>query len=235
MRPTFAQTNFAIFDDFLPERDWIDVWAFFQRAALKPVAPSIGAWRVQDGQPLASERMAWLREDPRCLPEQPDAPAPVGGFVRQLSAVRPALDPWIGGGLAMASGHAYVYPAGTSLRWHLDGDGRTGAFIYYAHPRWNIEWGGELLIADLDADKVPASYRFDNEDLNEFVLGQGRGHFVMPRPNRLVVTGNAPHAVRPISPCAGSNVRASLQGFFMREADVLSAQTGTESSRLSGS
>ena len=49
------------------------------------------------------------------------------------------------------------------------------------------------------------------------LLERGEGRFVMPRPPRLVVLGGAPHMVAPVRAAAGSNVRATVSGFFLRE------------------
>ena len=31
--------------------------------------------------------------------------------------------------------------------WHRDAMDNAGSWVYYAHSEWNIEWGGELLLA----------------------------------------------------------------------------------------
>jgi Rps23 Pro-64 3,4-dihydroxylase Tpa1-like proline 4-hydroxylase len=105
------------------------------------------------------------------------------------------------------------------LSWHRDdSELYAGAFIYYAHPHWNAHWGGELLIADVPDDLDIMAYRFENEPYSEQLLEHGAGRFVMPKSNRLVILGGAPHAVAPVSAAAGQNVRASVSGFFLRES-----------------
>jgi Rps23 Pro-64 3,4-dihydroxylase Tpa1-like proline 4-hydroxylase len=116
-----------------------------------------------------------------------------------------------------------VYPRDTGLSWHVDDhELYAGAFIYYAHPRWDAHWGGELLIAELAADpeeeeeELPImAYRFETEAYSERLLEIGCGNFVMPKPNRLVLLAGAPHMIARVSPAAGHNVRASVSGFFL--------------------
>lgn len=44
----------------------------------------------------------------------------------------------------------------------------------------------------------------------------GCGNFIMPKPNRLVILGAAPHMVTRVNAAAGASVRASAAGFFLR-------------------
>ncbi len=37
----------------------------------------------------------------------------------------------------------YLYPQGTGLSWHADVPRLyTGAYVFFAHPDWNCQWGG---------------------------------------------------------------------------------------------
>ncbi|MEM6734238.1 MAG: 2OG-Fe(II) oxygenase, partial [Myxococcota bacterium] len=129
-----------------------------------------------------------------------------------------ALKEWVGDAWFRITGRASVYGAGSSLTWHRDDhEFYSGAFIYYAHPEWNIRWGGELLIAEPDGlDDLPVMpFRFENSEYNERLNELGVGHYVFPKPNRLVVLGDLPHCVTPVTPAAGRSIRASLAGFFV--------------------
>jgi hypothetical protein len=93
----------------------------------------------------------------------------------------------------------YAYGAGTRANWHDDGRYYSGAYIYYAHRHWERDWGGDFLAL------APGS-----ED--------GIGVAVLPRPNRLIlVKSGAPHSVGRISSAAGTNIRRSITGFFVKE------------------
>jgi Rps23 Pro-64 3,4-dihydroxylase Tpa1-like proline 4-hydroxylase len=92
-----------------------------------------------------------------------------------------------------------------------------GAFVYYAHPFWNAHFGGELLVAETDGAELPImAYRFETEEYSSQLLEVGCGNFIMPKPNRLVVLGGAPHMVARVSPASGQHVRATVAGFFLR-------------------
>lgn len=110
-----------------------------------------------------------------------------------------------------------LYERNSSLYWHRDTPAVvTGSCTYYAHPEWNVQWGGELFIAHPSARDIPErngpsmispkevmgrglvqlSGHLDNSEVNEALMAAGMGHYVMPKPNRLVVmkTGN-PHMI----------------------------------------
>lgn len=40
----------------------------------------------------------------------------------------------------------FLYPAGSGLGWHEDDAQYKGAYIFYAHPEWKPNWGGELCV-----------------------------------------------------------------------------------------
>ncbi len=215
--PTFACDAYALFDDLLDEEAWAEVWSYFQFEALAPVTRTEGAWKLQDGQPFAGP-------DFHVLPEGADAgdlegvyptETPLDYLAECLVALAPRLGRWVGA-FGHIAGRAYVYPPGTGLSWHRDAHDRyAGAFVYYAHPEWNVDWGGELLVAEVDdpAALPVMPFRFDNRDFSERLLEAGRGRFIAPKPNRLVVLGALPHRIAPVR---GPAVRASVAGFFVR-------------------
>lgn len=124
---------------------------------------------------------------------------------------------------------AYLYPQGAGLSWHRDNENFVkGAFVYYAHPNWNPQWGGELMIASADTSqlKFPKSKMHNGQEIslgshlnNNFetqaLMDSGIGHFILAKPNRLVLMGTGTlHAIKRVDPNAGDNVRATIQGFF---------------------
>jgi len=216
---------YLVIDDFLDEEAWTEVWSMFQFVDLAPVSRTAGAWKLGDGIPLGGDVIVTPARDAE-LPEPGTEPGtfPSGtGLDLVLGAVLGCADeivPVVGDGWAHVTARSYVYPRGSALSWHGDDTAHyTGAFIYYAHPHWNAHWGGELLLADTDpGEQLPImAHRFDDEDYSAALMEHGAGRFVMPKPNRLVVLGNAPHMVSPVRAAAGSNVRASVSGFFLRE------------------
>ena len=221
-----TEPDYCIIDDLLDEEAWTQVWTMFQFADLGPVTRTAGAWKVDDGAPLGGDEIITPPRDAELAAagEQPGR-YPSGTALDHIVAAvlghAESFAPLIGSEWAHITARAYVYPAGSALSWHSDDSAHyTGAYIYYAHPRWNAHWGGELLLAETDAregDLPIMAHRFDDEAYSESLLERGEGRFVMPKPNRLIVLGNAPHMIAPVRAAAGSHVRASIGGFFLRE------------------
>ncbi|MHC4923730.1 MAG: 2OG-Fe(II) oxygenase [Planctomycetota bacterium] len=219
---------FLIFDDFLDEEAWNEVWTLFQFTELAPVTRTAGAWKLDDGLPLGGDAMvtppreAELGEPGEHAGRFPGGTA-LDHVLAEVLGLAASLAPVVGDDWAHVTARPYVYPAGSALSWHGDDTAAyTGAFIYYAHPHWNAHWGGELLLAETEpgADLPIMGHRFDDESYSNALMARGAGTFIMPKPNRLVVLGNAPHMVAPVRAAAGSNVRASVSGFFLRNAQT---------------
>lgn len=220
-----ADNTLTIIDDFLDEEDWAALWTEFQFAELHPVSRTVGAWKLSDGVPLGGAEVVTPPRDAELVhdPENPQlypSETAIDAVITNLLTESEAYAAIVGDDWARISARAYVYPAGTSLSWHRDdSELYSGAFIYYAHPHWNAHWGGELMIAEETDDDLPImAHRFETEAFSEGLLESGAGRFVMPKPNRLVILGGAPHAVAPVSSAAGDSVRASVTGFFLRNA-----------------
>jgi hypothetical protein len=130
-----------------------------------------------------------------------------------------------------------ILVAGHGLAWHRDADQHAGTWVYFAHREWNIEWGGELLVAheaDIPREFGPYLHRLrpmeelpeppawrshlDNVDANELLMARGLGSYLVPKPNRLVVLkGGTPRAIAKVRTSAGRHVRASFGGFFVKK------------------
>ena len=212
-------------DDFLDEEAWTEVWTHFQFAELSPVSRTAGAWKLGDGVPLGGEEIVTPARNAEIDGEQTKEGVYPSGtaldrVVEALLGEAEGFAALVGEDWAHVTARPYVYPTGAGLSWHGDDSAvYSGAYIYYAHPHWNAHWGGELLVADTaPSDDLPImGHRFDDEGYSAALMEGGEGRFVLPRPNRLVVLGGAPHMVTPVRPAAGSNVRASVSGFFLRE------------------
>lgn len=212
----------AIVDDFLSEEDHMALWTEFQFMELFPVSRTVGAWKLTDGVPLGGQEILTPDRDQELIhdPENPQRYPSNTAIDAVLTTLLSdsSFSEIVGDEFTRISARAYVYPHGAGLSWHRDDSALyAGAYIYYAHPHWNAHWGGELLIADeTDEELDIMAYRFESEGYSEQLLAHGAGRFVMPKPNRLVLLGGAPHAVAPVSTAAGHNVRASVSGFFLR-------------------
>ncbi len=219
-----SNPTFTVIDDFLGEEDWGALWNEFQFMELHPVSRTVGAWKMDDGVPLGGHEIVTPHRDAELAhdPEQPKlypSNTAVDAVITNLLAESETYSKIVDEDWQRISARAYVYPHETGLSWHRDdSEIYAGAFIYYAHPHWNAHWGGELMVADeTDEDLSIMAHRFENEAYSEALLEKGVGRFVMPKPNRLVIIGGAPHAVAPVSTAAGQNVRASVVGFFLRD------------------
>lgn len=251
-------SSFAVYDDVLPPAEFQAVWEYMQRTNYTSVHQQMWAktWRLCDGSPLAgpvlfsnetTARVANQVPQHMVLPPEmvQQCVFPTGRPIDQLfQTILQHGDDWsdlIGRQPQDWCGfttRAFLYPQGTGLSWHLDLGRYSGAYIYYAHPNWNVKWGGELMIADDPArEKMGAAFdphdpshtsiyhpdktkRFgqhlENTWENKKLLETGTGRYVMPKPNRLVIVSlGCAHCINPVSAAAGDNVRATLTGFFI--------------------
>ncbi|MDP3280439.1 MAG: 2OG-Fe(II) oxygenase [Nitrosomonas sp.] len=177
------------------------------------------AWRPWDGTPLRAGSMYY---DPGVVfdwqgPLYPSGTAvdPLIDRVRQAAEACPeivgreGLD-WIALYLS-----AWLYPVGSALSLHRDGDQYSGAFAFFAHRRWCAHWGGELLVQPPSARRPGYGTTWIADDGDDDDAGIAT--CVIPRPNRLVLLGpNRPHRIARVDANAGTHARASIAGFFLR-------------------
>lgn len=115
----------------------------------------------------------------------------------------------------------YVYPPGTSLSWHSDSN-YAGAFTFYAHNYWSSNWGGEFLTVEGDEyidqkKKENIKWRvFDNSPLEDLIMEKGHGHFLFPKPNRIVFNKSGEYGIlhKVNKSTSQAKERLTLQGFL---------------------
>ena len=226
--------GFAVFDDVLSESDHQLVWNHLQDERWEFVhkARWIKEFRLSDGVPLWGPTYL---SDP--LENDDKTPFyPIGNALDLvIEAVRTHA---LKCATLIGRQHTdwdyffakpYLYPAGTGLSWHRDDEEKApGAFIYYAHPFWDPQWGGELLLAPLKTREMsfPESALYggvskilgshlEHDHEREALLEEGFGTYILPKPNRLVfITSGALHCIKKVEASAGDRVRATVQGFF---------------------
>jgi hypothetical protein len=175
--------QFHVYDDVLSEKEFRAVWQYVQLESYVPVhhARWVKVWRISDGIPLAAPTDVLYR-NPTDLAGMPDTDDKRPRVYPTHTAVDRLLETLVGhpdqfgrlvGKLDVdfenISARSYLYPEGTGLSWHEDAIGYSGGYVFYAHPEWNAQWGGELLIAD----KAPRPQ--DSESDRVVVLARQEG------------------------------------------------------------
>jgi len=244
LRLTARGKGFLVYDEVLEAESFQKLWLYMQRTQYCWVHAQgwLKAWRLTDGMPLGgpvsySDETTVKALNPPGWQAPPGCAYPTGRPIDALLEVIStrhadwkALIGEVGAQWRGFTAKPFLYPQGTGLSWHEDTDSYTGAFTYYAHPEWNVQWGGELMFTGAaGADRedcqggiyhqdpsLRCGQHMDNSLENSRLMEQGLGQFVFPKPNRLVIvqTGVA-HAVNPVSKAAGDRVRASIAGFFI--------------------
>jgi hypothetical protein len=252
MKLVKRNARYAVYDDVLDAKDFAAVWEFVQVEQYFYVHEQRWekTWRLSDGHPFAG---ALVRAEVSGMPARITGSEAKGA---RAYPTRLAIDILIGKLLDMRdeivdlvgiSGTDYVainaraclYPVGSALSWHTDPSPYSGAFTYYAHPKWNATWGGELIVADestanedLGAKRTTAIVMdgahvvgmrqvltppaLDHDRENEVLCESGCGDFIVSKPNRLVLMKPAiPHRIARVDACAGENVRCSISGCFV--------------------
>jgi hypothetical protein len=176
------------------------------------------AWRLCDGAPL---RGAGVCYDPAGAVRSSGARYPTGTVVddfidavRALAVEHPDVVGTEGAQWAALFLAPWLYPVGSALSLHRDGGGYSGAFTFFAHPRWGVHWGGELLLLDEQSSTAPLGM---TGWMVEDGVDPGVAMCVFARPNRLVLVGpDRPHRIGRVDVNAGDHVRTTLAGFFLR-------------------
>ncbi len=230
--------SFTIVDDLLPPAECAALWNYFQLQPFQRVDAlgMQGQWLLEDGGVLRGPTVGWGQAWDAQYPTK----TPVDLLVNALLAGEDAFAATVvkrGVDWKAFSVCPSIYVAGQGRLWHRDDADDAGSWVYYAHPDWNIEWGGELFLADPrdvppefgaflhrllpmadHPNPPPWKSHLDNDDASRFLLERGIGSFVAPRPNRLVVIkGGTPQSLAKVRASAGRNVHASLSGTFKKD------------------
>ncbi len=243
MKLTANHAKFQIYDDVLPAAEFARLWKFIGTETYwlthAPVWQKV--WRIEDGNPLSgpsaySNQAAYAAlSDNGKINVGPYRMFPTGepidALVSRIQAhagdwttlLGRENDDWVG-----FVARLFLYPRGTALSWHADSKDYAGAFTYYAHPYWNVQYGGELFLAEvtrpLEESPDYATRALDNADENDRLMEHGIGHYVQAKPNRLVIVkAGVPHCVRAVTPAAGDRVRTSIAGFFAKKKPATAA------------
>jgi hypothetical protein len=213
----YSKPYIEVIDDLLEPPEWDAVVEATEAVALRETVPGTAIWHgaVQEHPKESYQAIVWpprnsdaliakcsIAAEQRSLPMRfyPTGTALDIGLEAVMNAaakfrdvVGKELEDWVA-----VTTSIYAYSAGTRAMWHDDGRYYSGAYIYYTHRTWERDWGGDLLVT------APGS-------------SDGIGTSIFPRPNRLVlIQSGAPHGVSRISTDAGTHIRRSMTGFFVK-------------------
>jgi hypothetical protein len=240
MKITFQNQNFIVVDDLLPEDQFEQLWDYFQTEDFEHVHTKhwTPAFRLTDGNPLWGTTCSSHDNGELFSAAIYPTKKAIDHFIGKFISITPDLTELIGHYKDQWDyffARPYLYPKGTGLSWHTDGKFEiSGAYVFYCHPHWNAHWGAELLI-DNDPDsgmqythknvmglgERKIGFHLDPDSISNKMMGYGVGHYILPRPNRLVVlTSQVLHKIKKVEDSAGHNVRASITGFFMKQEKV---------------
>lgn len=179
------------------------------------------AWKLWDGDPLRGPAVYF---DPGNAFGWSGASYPTATSVdrlveavREVATAHPDLAgvegvDWVALFLA-----PWLYPVGSALSLHADSGRYSGSFTFFAHPRWRVAWGGDLMVYPKGQGCSAPSWMSDDDGGELASPPSGVATCILPRPNRLVVLGpDHPHRISRVDWTAGTNVRVSLAGFFLR-------------------
>jgi 2OG-Fe(II) oxygenase superfamily len=188
------------------------------------------AFRLWDGHPLRGESVYY---DPQRVFGWKGATYPTSTSVdllvdevRQMSREYPDIVGVEGADWVALYLSPWLYPVGSALTLHRDAERYSGSFTFFAHSRWSVHWGGELLVSpgvtaaqamQTQSGAHDTDEPWMSEDGYDAADDNGIAICVSPKPNRLVLLGaDRPHRVTRVDQNAGMRVRASIAGFFLR-------------------
>lgn len=218
--------RFAVIDDFLSMSEHYKIYDYLQGQRFEFVHSKrkIPAFRLNDGNPLWSEPVLSHPWNKNTLYKTYPVSEDIDIIISKILDITPKFSNLVGQHLADWVHffiRGYLYPQGCGLSWHKDGKYQApGAFVYYAHPEWQLEWGGELLISECNGEATHTSQaaRHSNYLCNtseKKIFKKGVGDYILPKPNRFVLMkGMNFHTIKKVDRAAGDNVRMTLQGFF---------------------
>jgi hypothetical protein len=220
----------VVYDDVLSPSDFDRLFRYLNSAQYQSVHANgwRRVWRLHDGNPLTSSA-SWYYPTPPARPQQGKifpTQTPVDAVIAWIVENLPELQSLIGRPSVEWSRFSiapWIYPPGTGLSLHRDGGPYSGAFTFFVHRRWDLHWGGHLLVLDPQtAQRDPATGELsppflDDEEETARVFDPGMALTVFAKPNRIVfMSPNAQHMVTRVDVNAGQMARVSVGGFFLK-------------------
>ncbi|MGH7175462.1 MAG: hypothetical protein ACREGR_03845, partial [Minisyncoccia bacterium] len=148
MKLAFANNKVVVYDDVMDPNAFAALWQFIQKEqyALSHTGSWYKVWRLTDAQPMMGQE--WCNSK-RPFNNGMDIAA---HYIWELAKHHPDHLGKYEKDWNEIILRSYIYPRGTKISWHND-QGYTSAAIFYTHPKWSPQWGGELFVAE-----VPEKY-----------------------------------------------------------------------------
>lgn len=256
MKLSLQAPTFSVYDDVVSEAAFQGVWQYVQRENYQWVHAQLWhkAWRLWDGAPMtgpatfSDEATARIANGLPARPQPGEPPAqfplyPSGRHIDEvIRAVLQQSADW--GDLVGTQGRdwmgltakPFLYPQGAGQSWQLETLGVTGSYTFFAHPEWNVAWGGEVMFSEdsLARENTAAStdddarqkaareaalgggQHLDNRRENALLSRVGMGYFIYPKPNRLIVAAaTAPYTMNLVKSAAGDRTHCTISGYFV--------------------
>lgn len=227
------QPHFVVIDNFLSQEDHLSLYRHFKNSEFEFVhqEKKVKAFKLTDGNPLWSAPVLSDPYEKNTLCAIYPTQTPLDALIGMIKEMVPTFSSIVGKqgeDWAYFFSRPYLYPQGCGLNWHTDGKYfAPGAFVYYAHPEWDPDWGGELLMSPPETklfsqeEPEPRS-NWGNNHYKTIIMDHGVGHYILPKPNRLVLMmGMIFHTIKKVDISAGDNLRMTIQGFFQDPAKLL--------------
>jgi hypothetical protein len=209
MKLTIDNPKFVIYDEVLESEDFKNVWKWCENEQYFTINSSnwLKVWRLSDGTPMGGPEYYHSKSPFESVPLN---------LVHQHAIAIANRHPQIVGDWNEIIFRSYVYPRGSRIDWHND-QGYTAALILYTHDYWSANWGGELMIAEIPKNHEYKNVggQIDTSWKNDFINIWGAGNYVMPKPNRMVLTpAGVWHSINRVDADAGDHCRCSIVCFF---------------------
>ena len=237
MKVLKSTEQYVVIDDFLEPGDFELMLEYVARNDYARNPRWIKPWDLADEMPWQNGETVYTRGK-RMRADDPRRAYPTGSALdRLLEAILASAFYRDAVADCYITARTYLHPQGSGLDWHDDGGRFAGAYSFYAHPRWHVSWGGELMIVEDSIGREPLPDRrhlvdgrvetikgswnvLHKEDLSEMLMARTTStEFVFPRPNRIVFLRRGIwHKVAPVKHHAPF-ARCAIAGFFLGDDD----------------
>lgn len=203
--------NFVIYDNILSPEELEQFYLWGQNLKYKKINEDgefMKIWRVTDGSPIASVNTYNASNFP--FNENIDR---IIETIKEISKKHTNIF----GEYEEIYFRSYVYGRGSKIDWHTD-HGYKSAAIFYYHPYWGSNWGGELRLAelpDIEYSEKNVGGPMDNRWIDKIISTTNFGYYIDPKPNRIIgLKSGVWHSINRIDENAGCGLRFSVVAFF---------------------